>query len=96
MTKIILCLFLSGCAAGSVVDSEDLKEPAPIKQRPAPVEDAGSDDASSNVKCVLIRTHWGGNCKLDEYKCDDGSYRLDGKCYPSWELPHKNDPAPPF
>ena len=97
LTTLLALLLLTGCAVGSTTDPADLREPTPEAQRPAPapVEDAGSLDAG-HVTCVLIRTHWGGNCKLDEYRCDDGSYRLDGRCYPpAWEVPWKNLPDPP-
>lgn len=94
--KLILCLLLTGCAVGSTTDPEVLKPPPIEPQRPAPVEpDAGQPDPIPQ-SCKLIRTIWGGNCKLDEYQCADGTWKLDGKCYPSWELPHQNDPDPPF
>lgn len=93
----ILCLLLAGCAAGSTADLlSEPRESVPEPQRPAPAPvDAGGTDAG-HVTCVLVRSIVGGDCVLDEYKCDDGSYRLDGRCYPpAWEVPWKNLPDPP-
>lgn len=92
----LLCAMLCGCATGSVVDPETLNPPVvQVPQKPAPVEDAGIEN--DGVKCILIQSVYGGNCRLDEYQCDDGSYRLDGKCYPpDWIPPWKNRPDPPF
>lgn len=95
--KLILCLLLTGCAAGSVVDPETLKEPPSEPQKPSVIQEGPKDPTPIPENCKLIRTVRGGNCILEEYKCADGSYRLDGRCYPpDWEFPHKNDPYPPF
>lgn len=97
---MLKCLFLSflliGCAEGSSPIPEDVLNP-PVShppQRQAPNQD---DVQSPSNRCTLIRTIWSGNCKLEEFKCEDGSYRLDGRCYPpDWEPPWKNIPDPPF
>lgn len=94
MIKIILCLLLTGRAAGSVTDPDSLKEPDPIPQREAPKEDGGED---AGIRCVAIKSLWGGNCNVVIFKCSDNSFREDGKCYPpDWEIPWKNTPDPPF
>lgn len=94
MFKFFLTIFLTGCAVGSgPIDPEVLNPPVEEAERVSAPE-APSAPTPVPQSCKLIRTVWGGNCRLDEYLCPDGSYRLDGKCYPGWELPHKNDPYP--
>jgi len=94
MKRSIIALLLVGCAADNEPTPPIISDPVIlVPQRPAPYEDTRKEPGPT---CRIIRTVWGGNCRLDEYKCADGSYRLDGKCFPSWELPHKNDPDPPF
>lgn len=96
INRILLAFVLSGCAAGSVVDPETLKLPPTEPQRPAPIQEGPKDPTPIPQSCKLIRTVWGGNCRLDEYKCEDGSYRLDGRCYPpDWAPPWENIPDPP-
>ena len=94
MKLSLIALLCCSCAAGSVAEPEEIKTPPINAQRPAPIEPV-EVDAGPSVKCVLVRTVWGGNCKLDEFKCDDGTWRLDGKCYPpAWSPP--NLPDPPY
>jgi len=90
----IIALLLVGCANG-VSDPDPPIVPIVESQKDPPPEPIGTPE-KPGPDCKLIRTVWGGNCKLEEFYCKDGSYRLDGKCYPSWELPHKNDPDPPY
>lgn len=95
-SRIALCLLMVGCAHG-VVDEPEKSPPIQEPRIRVPQGDAGNQSPESpGVKCVLIRTIYGGNCVLHEYKCEDGSYRLDGKCYPpDWEPPWENLPDPP-
>ncbi len=95
-SNIAFCLLLVGCAHGVVDDPESPPIQEPRVQ--VPQVDAGMNTPEPpKVKCVLNRTIYGGNCVLHEYKCEDGSYRLDGRCYPpDWVLPWEHIPDPPF
>lgn len=98
MYRTIIALLLVGCANGvSDPDPPTTSIPIATPQLPAPKESDTPEKPGPD--CKLIRTVWGGNCRLDEYKCADGSYRLDGKCYPpDWTPPWENlpDPPPPY
>lgn len=89
-------LLLVGCAADNTPDPP-IVSPTPViePQKPAPVVTDIPEKPGPN--CHIIQTVWGGNCRLDEYICDDGTYKLDGKCYPpDWVPPWKNLPDPPY
>lgn len=95
-SRIVLCLLMVGCAHG-VVDEPEVVTPIQKSNVKVPQVDAGLETPEpARVKCVLNRTIYGGNCVLHEYKCEDGSYKLDGKCYPpDWAPPWENLPDPP-
>lgn len=84
-----------GCAKGSeapeVLNLPEEKIPA---REPPPQDNSTNHDAGE--VCVLVRTVWGGNCKVEQFKCPDGTWRLDSKCYPpDWVFPWENLPDPP-
>jgi len=92
--KFFLLLALSGCAVGSTTDPESLKDPPLLPQRDPPEEPV--EIIVPHVKCTFVRAHWGGNCVINEFICDDGSYRLDSRCYPpDWKFPWEDLPDPP-
>ena len=89
---ILVSVSMCGCAADGDPDPVPVLVANEPPQRPAPVEDHSKTPGPA---CHITRSVSGGNCRIDVYECDDGSVKLDGKCYPGWTPPWKNLPDPP-
>lgn len=93
-SMVLICCLLIGCAYG--IKDPAIQDEASLSNNKNKQEQETSD-LEKIISCYIIRTVWQGNCKLDLIYCDDGQYRLSGKCYPpDWAPPWKNLPDPPY
>lgn len=94
---VLTTILMLGCAQGSEApDPEVLNPPVNSPPRRDAPEQTPPEKSETPSSCVLVKTVWGGNCKVDFFKCPDGTWHLDSKCYPpDWVFPWENLPDPP-